>query len=196
MKTGTVFRVLVAGGLALSMAACETFTSDSEPANLTTAAVAEVSPADFRLAAGDKLRITVFGEDKLTGEYDIDVGGYVSMPLAGSVKATGLSKVELERALASKLRGDYLRDPKVTVEVATFRPFYILGEVEKPGEYPYKSGLNVMSAMAVAGGPTYRASNSKILIQRGGVGAFQEVSLSPTVQIYPGDLVRVPERFF
>src|SRR5829696_4124098 len=137
MKTGTVFRVLVAGGLALSMAACETFTSDSEPANLaTTAAVAAVNPMDFRLAAGDKLRITVFGEDKLTGEYDIDVGGYVSMPLAGSVKATGLSKVELERALASKLRGDFLRDPKVTVEVATFRPFYILGEVEKPGEYP------------------------------------------------------------
>ncbi|GEO15772.1 polysaccharide biosynthesis/export family protein [Microvirga aerophila] len=197
MKTAIVFRVLVAGSLALSMAACETVTSDSEPTNLaTTASVAAVSPTDFRLAAGDKLRITVFGEDKLTGEYDIDVGGYVSMPLAGSVQATGLSKVELEKALSSKLRGNYLRDPKVTVEVATFRPFYILGEVEKPGEYPYKSGLNVMSAMAVAGGPTYRASGSKVLIQRGGVGAFQEVSLAPTVPIYPGDLVRVPERFF
>ncbi len=197
MKTGTVIRVLVAGALAFSTAACETVASDPEPANLAaTAAVAAVEPAEFRLAAGDKLRVTVFGEDKLTGEYPIDVGGYVSMPLAGSVKAAGLTKVELEKALASKLRGEYLRDPKVTVEIATFRPFYILGEVEKPGEYPYKSGLNVMSAMAVAGGPTYRASNSKILIQRGGVGAFQEVALSPTVQIYPGDLVRVPERFF
>lgn len=194
MTTGLVIRVLVAGGLAFSTAACETVVSDPEPTNL--AATAAVEPADFRLAAGDKLRVTVFGEDKLTGEYGIDVGGYVSMPLAGTVKAAGLTKVELEKALARKLSGEYLRDPKVTVEVATFRPFYILGEVEKPGEYPYKSGLNVMSAMAVAGGPTYRASSSKILIQRGGVGAFQEVALSPTVQVYPGDLVRVPERFF
>jgi polysaccharide export outer membrane protein len=155
-----------------------------------------VAPAEIRLASGDKLRVTVFGEDKLTGEYDIDVGGYVSMPLAGSVQAAGLTKVELEKALARKLSGEYLRNPKVTVEVATFRPFYILGEVEKPGEYAYKSGLNVMSAMAVAGGPTYRASKSKVLIQRGGVGSFQEHSLSPLIQVYPGDLVRVPERFF
>jgi protein involved in polysaccharide export with SLBB domain len=197
MTTGTVIRVLVAGALAFSTAACETVASDPEPTNLAaTAAVATVEPVEFRLAAGDKLRVTVFGEDKLTGEYSVDVGGYVSMPLAGTVKASGLTKVELEKALARKLSGEYLRDPKVTVEVATFRPFYILGEVEKPGEYPYKSGLNVMSAMAVAGGPTYRASNSRILIQRGGVGAFQEVALAPTVAIYPGDLVRVPERFF
>jgi polysaccharide export outer membrane protein len=196
MTIGFFLRVLVAGGLALPTAACETVASNPEPANLTATAALANESLEFRLAAGDKLRVTVFGEDKLTGEYDIDVGGYVSLPLAGTVKAAGLTKVELEKALARKLSGEYLRDPKVTVDVATFRPFYILGEVEKPGEYPYKSGLNVMSAMAVAGGPTYRASGSKVLIQRGGVGAFQEVALSPTVQIYPGDLVRVPERFF
>lgn len=198
MKTGIALKTLVALGLSLVMAACETI----EPAvgaaeiSVTSTGTAGAEPVDFRLASGDKLRITVFGEDKLSGEYPIDVGGFVSMPLAGSVKAAGLTKVELEKALGSKLSGEYLRNPKVTVEVASFRPFYILGEVEKPGEYAYKSGLNVMSAMAVAGGPTYRASNSKVLIQRGGVGAFQEHALAPTVPIYPGDLVRVPERFF
>jgi protein involved in polysaccharide export with SLBB domain len=198
MNISIVSKAIVVLGLSWLVAACETIAPASEPmvTSVTATAVAPAAPVELRLAAGDRLQITVFGEDKLTGEYPIDIGGNVSMPLAGTVKAAGLSKAELERALASKLSGEYLRDPKVTVEVATFRPFYILGEVEKPGEYPYKSGLNVMSAMAVAGGPTYRASNSKILIQRGGVGAFQEVALSPTVAIYPGDLVRVPERFF
>lgn len=151
---------------------------------------------EVRLQAGDKLRITVFGEDKLSGEYEVDSGGVVSVPLAGSIRAAGLTKPELERSLTTKLAGGYLRNPKVTVEVLTARPFYILGEVEKPGEYPYRPGLNIMSAIAVAGGNTYRASKSKVYIQRGGQGGFQEVPLGPTVPVYPGDIVKVPERYF
>lgn len=151
----------------------------------------------MRLQAGDKLRITVFGEDKLTGEYEVDPGGAVSLPLAGTVQAAGLTKAELEQLLARKFASEkYLRSPKVTVDISTFRPFYVLGEVEKPGEYPYKSGLNIVSAIAVAGGNTYRSSQSRVLIQRAGELEFLEYPMSPTIQIYPGDLIRVPERYF
>lgn len=148
------------------------------------------------LQPGEKIKVTVFGEDRLSGEYEIDPAGFVSLPLAGTVKAAGLSKPELEKELARKFRGEYLRNPKVTVDVASFRPFYILGEVGKPGEYPFKSGLNVMSAIALAGGSTYRASRSNVLIQHIGENGFREYPLSPTIPVLPGDLVRIPERYF
>jgi polysaccharide export outer membrane protein len=150
----------------------------------------------MRLQAGDKIRVTVYGEDKISGEYEIDPSGFVSLPLAGTVQAAGLTKISLEQSLAEKLKSNYLRDPKVTVDVATFRPIYVLGEVQKPGEYPYRSGLNVVSAMAVAGGSTYRASNSRVLIQRSGEPALKEYALDPSIPIMPGDVLRVPERYF
>jgi len=148
------------------------------------------------LNPGEKIKINVFGEDRLSGEYEIDPAGYVSLPLAGTIKAAGLSKPQLEQELAKKFRGEYLRNPKVTVDVASFRPFYILGEVSKPGEYPFKSGLNVLSAIALAGGSTYRASRSNILIQHIGDAGFREYPLSPTIPVLPGDLIRMPERYF
>ena len=160
--------------------------------------VASAAPvmSPLSLQAGDKVKITVFGEDKISGEYEVDPNGFVSLPLAGTVKAAGSSKVELEQLLAEKLRSNYLKDPKVTVDVVSFRPIYVLGEVQKPGEYPFKSGLNVMSAIAVAGGSTYRASNSRVLIQRFGEKSLKEFELDPSVQIMPGDVVRLPERYF
>jgi len=148
------------------------------------------------LLPGEKIKVTVFGEDRLTGEYQIDPGGYVSLPLAGTVKAAGLSKPQLEQSLTKKFQGEYLRDPKVTVEVSGFRPFYILGEVTKPGEYPYSSGLDVLSAIALAGGSTYRANRSTILIKHSGESGFKEYPLSPSIPILPGDLIRLPERYF
>jgi protein involved in polysaccharide export with SLBB domain len=153
-------------------------------------------PPQLKLSPGDKLHITVFGEDKLSGDFDIDPSGYVSIPLGGTVMAAGLSKPELEALLTKKLKGDYLRDPKVTVDVASFRPFYILGEVEKPGEYPYKGNLNVMTAIAIAGGNTFRASNSTVLIKHEKETALHEYPLTVAIPIYPGDLIRVPERYF
>lgn len=149
-----------------------------------------------KLQAGDRLKIVVFGEERISGDYDIDPSGKVSLPLAGTVEAAGLTKNELEERLAKKFKSEYLRDPKVTVDIATFRPFYVLGEVEKPGEYPYKSGLNVLSAIAVAGGQTYRASSSTVMIQRAGETQLREFSMSPDVLVYPGDLIRVPARYF
>lgn len=190
-RRGILGGALAAVAILPLAAACDTMDPTLQPA--TTIAPPE---PELRLAAGDKLRITVFGEDKLTGDYQVDPGGGVSMPLAGTVAAAGLTKAELERRLAGKLSGGYLKNPKVTVEVTSSRPFYILGEVERPGEYPYRANLNIVSAIAVAGGNTYRASRSKVYIQRNGTGTFEEVPMGPSVPIYPGDVIKVPERYF
>ena len=149
-----------------------------------------------QLQPGDKIKVTVFGEDRLSGEYEIDSAGFVSLPLAGTLKAAGLSKQEMERALAKQFNSEYLRNPKVTVDISSFRPFYILGEVSKPGEYPYKNGLNVMSAMALAGGATYRAKQSTVQIQHVGEAGFREYPMSPTIPVLPGDLIQIPQRYF
>jgi len=149
-----------------------------------------------QLQPGDKIKVTVFGEDRLSGEYEIDSAGFVSLPLAGTLKAAGLSKQEMERALAKQFNSEYLRNPKVTVDISSFRPFYILGEVAKPGEYPYKNGLNVMSATALAGGATYRAKQSTVQIQHVGEAGFREYPMSPTIPVLPGDLIQIPQRYF
>jgi protein involved in polysaccharide export with SLBB domain len=149
-----------------------------------------------RVQAGEKIRVTVFGENSLSGEYQIDPSGFVSLPLAGAVKAAGLTQNELARELEASLRSGYLKDPKVTVSILEFRPFYILGEVEKPGSYPYSSGLNVMSAIATAGGTTYRASQSRVLIQRAGDSEMRAYDASQPIPILPGDIIQVPRRYF
>jgi polysaccharide export outer membrane protein len=154
------------------------------------------SVSGLQLAPGDKVRVIVYGEDKISGEYQIDSSGSLSLPLAGTIQAAGLTKPELEQELTKHLKSQYLRNPKVTVDVVSFRPFYVLGEVAKPGEYQFRSGLNVLSAIAIAGGATYRANNSKVLIQRSGATEVTEYPQSPTVLVMPGDVVRVPERFF
>lgn len=148
------------------------------------------------LQSGDKIKVTVYGEDNLNGVYDIDPSGSVSLPLAGSVRAAGRTKLELQRDIARRYKSEYLQDPKVTVEIAGFRPIYILGEAEKPGEYPYRSGLNLISAVTAAGGFTYRASRNGVLIQHFGEDVWREYPLSSSVAVAPGDLIRIPERFF
>jgi protein involved in polysaccharide export with SLBB domain len=175
----------------LALGACTGLDSNAIPT-----ADSSGSTTQLRVAAGDKLRVTVFGEDKLSGEYQIDNAGALSLPLAGTITAAGLTKAELEQELTKQLKSQYLRNPKVTVDVVSFRPFYVLGEVTRPGEYQFRSGLNVLSAIAVAGGVTYRAHNSTVYIQRSGSTAFTEYSQSPNVMVMPGDVVRVPERFF
>jgi protein involved in polysaccharide export with SLBB domain len=154
------------------------------------------SSLELRLAPGDKVRVTVFGEDRLSGEYQIDNAGMLSVPLAGTIQGAGLTKPELEQAITVQLKNQYLRNPKVTVDVVSYRPFYVLGEVQKPGEYQFRSGLNVLSAIAIAGGATYRANTSKVMIQRSGSKEMTEYPQATSVLVMPGDVVRVPERFF
>jgi protein involved in polysaccharide export with SLBB domain len=145
---------------------------------------------------GDKIKVTVYGEDNLNGIYDVDPSGSISIPLAGTVRAAGRSKGELQREIARRYKSEYLQDPKVTVEVVSFRPIYVLGEAEHPGEYPYKSGLNLISAVTTAGGFTYRANRDFVLIQHSGEEVWRQYPLSASVAIVPGDLIRIPERYF
>ena len=187
--------------LGLFLAACgptsgPKLAQPTSSANQQSFAAAAGAPetSELKLEAGDKIHVTVYGEKDLTGDYQINTGGYVALPLAGSVKAAGMTPPQLERALEAQFKS--LRNPKVTVEVLTFRPFFVLGEVQKPGEYPYRAGLNVLSAIAIAGGATYRASTREVLIQRAGTSTLEKAPQSPSVFIMPGDLVRVPESIF
>ncbi len=180
----------------LALGGCDDMTAlVSKPAVEHAPNVTPLHP--LRLQIGDKVKVVVIGDDKLSGEYQIDGRGMISVPAAGSLNAVGLSAESLGAALQRRLRDQqYLLNPIVNVTISEFRPFYVLGEVEKPGEYPYHTGLNVLSAIAVAGGDTYRASRSSALVQRAGETAFHEVPLSPNVPIYPGDLIKLPERYF
>lgn len=164
---------------------------------LTIAPAPLTADSGYRLGAGDKVRVTVFGEDDLTGEYEIDGSGVVAFPLVGEVKASGGTARDLEEGIAKKLRQGYLKNPTVSVEVLSYRPFFILGEVKRPGSYPYKNGLNVLNAVALAGGYTYRAKSNVWVITRSGDKNFQEREVeNGNFTVRPGDTIVVPERFF
>jgi protein involved in polysaccharide export with SLBB domain len=150
----------------------------------------------YVLGPGDRIRLKVYGEADITGEYEIDNNGVVSVPLAGRLKAGGLTTRQLETAVATALSRGIVRDPRVSAEIATYRPFYILGEVKKAGEYPYKSGLTVLDAIASAGGYTYRANERKVVIRRAGSNVEETISLDAPVSVNPGDNIRIPERYF
>lgn len=150
----------------------------------------------YVLGPTDRLRIKVYGEPDVAGEYEVDSSGYVSIPLAGRIRAAGTTTHQLERSIAAALSKGIVRDPRVNVEIALYRPFYILGEVKKSGEYPYRVGMTALDAIASAGGFTYRANENKVYLRRAG-GAGEEVyPLDAPVLIYPGDNIRVSERFF
>ena len=167
--------------------------SITEAEQQSLAAAATAPPT---LQPGDKINVLVFGEQNLSGQYDIDQSGQISLPLSGTIKAQGLTQSELEQALAKKFRSEYLRNPKVTVTVMTLAPYYMMGEVKNPGQFAYKSGLNVLTAMAIAGGPTYRASRNTVEIQRRGETTKREYPVSASVPVLPGDVINVPERYF
>jgi polysaccharide biosynthesis/export protein len=154
------------------------------------------SVATYVLGSTDRIRLKVYGEPDISGEYEIDAGGNVSVPLAGHIKAAGSTTRQLEKSIASALAKGIVRDPRVNVEIVSYRPYYILGEVKKSGEYPYRLGLTVMDAVASAGGFTYRANENKVYLRRAGAGAEETYALDAPVPVFPGDNIRVPERFF
>ena len=158
-------------------------------------AFADETGSGYTLGAGDRIRITVYGHDDLSGEFQLDGNGDVALPLIQTVPAIGQTPRELERAITDRLQPQYLRNPLVSVEVLTPRPFYILGEVSAPGSYPYSAGINVVKAAALAGGFTYRANTKKVRITReGDAEPIERASLQSEVK--PGDVIEVPERFF
>lgn len=168
-------------------------TSPSAP----SAPAARVTAAgDYVLGPGDKVRVIVFGEETLSGEFVVGGAGKVSFPLIGDVAASGLPVQAFQAELENGLRQGYLKSPRVSVEVLTYRPYYILGEVNKPGEYPYSNGLNVLNSIATAGGFTYRAQTKRVFIRRANESTERPYSLTSGLQVAPGDTIRVAERFF
>ncbi|MGH6947349.1 MAG: polysaccharide biosynthesis/export family protein [Kiloniellales bacterium] len=158
-------------------------------------AVPQLSPQsdDYVLGPGDQIRVTVFGHEDLSGEFQVGSNGRVSLPLVGEFTASGLTLSRIEKDIVDRLEPDYLKDPRVAVEVLSYRPFYILGEVNQPGSYPYVNGMRVINAVALAGGFTYRAKESDLWITRTD-GEREEAG--PTTLVRPGDVIEVPERFF
>jgi len=165
-------------------------------AGAALAQTGETESAAYRLSNGDKIRVTVYGHEDLSGEFDVDGTGNVSLPLIGDVRAAGLTANELEVAVTERLRPDYLRNPRVSAELLDYRPFYIFGEVRSPGSYAYTGGMTVISAVAVAGGYTYRARKNRIRIVRGAGDEQTEIQATADTPIYPGDVIEIPERFF
>lgn len=151
---------------------------------------------DYQLGVADKVRIIVFGEPTLSGEFMVNANGALSMPLIGDVPARGLTPTQLAGQIRESLKGGYLLDPQVSIDVLTFRPFYILGEVNKPGEYPYSSGLTVDAAVAMAEGYTYRAQKKRLLIRHAGEEQAQKMVLTPDLRVRPGDIIRIQERYW
>ncbi|MCB1541122.1 MAG: polysaccharide export protein [Rhodoblastus sp.] len=192
--SGRFLAYAVLAPLCFALGGCDTLSDHVKRASYSATTGSIAKP---RTQSGDKIKLVVYGEDKLSGDFEVDANGMIQVPLIGAVRAAGLTKKELETAIAGRLRASQiLLNPVVTVDVASSRPIYVMGEVEKPGEYTYRNGLNVLSAVAVAGGFTYRASKSTVLVKRAGEKGLTEYRLSPDIPVHPGDLVSVPERYF
>jgi polysaccharide biosynthesis/export protein len=164
------------------------------PAGAYVAVAAE--PANYTLDTGDKLRIVVFGQDTLSNTYTVDAAGMVTMPLIGPVPARGLTTQQLSGAIAGRLKASFLRDPSVAVEVDTYRPFFVLGEVTYPGQYPFVPHMTVENAIAIAGGFTPRAYKGTVTITRKVQGVPARFKLPLKYPLRPGDTITVSERWF
>jgi protein involved in polysaccharide export with SLBB domain len=151
----------------------------------------------YLLSPGDKIKVTVFNEPDLTGEFQVNHAGDVAFPLIGTVPAAGLSAAEFQNQLLRRLRNGYVRNARVSIEIASYRPFNVFGEVRNAGQYPFRPGLTVQDAIALAGGFTYRANSRTAYVRRANANTETTVQLDgPRVSILPGDDVRVPERYF
>jgi polysaccharide export outer membrane protein len=151
---------------------------------------------EYRLGPGDKLHVSVFNREELTGDFTVGTQGRISYPLVGEMEVSGRTVPEFTTQLTEQLRNGYVRDPIVSVEVAQYRPFYILGEVNRPGAYPYSPGMTVMGAVATAGGFSYRANSRRVFVQRPGETGEDSYPLTSATLIQPGETVRIPERLF
>jgi polysaccharide export outer membrane protein len=150
----------------------------------------------YRLASGDKVHIAVFNEQNLSGDYVIGPDGRITLPLAGPVQAAGLTVPQFQAAVVKSLSNGFVQDPSVTVTASDLRPYYILGEVNKPGRYSYSPDLTVMQAVATAEGFTYRADSTAVYIRHKSEPSEKEISLTATTAVMPGDTIRVAQRYF
>ncbi|WP_420138746.1 polysaccharide biosynthesis/export family protein [Sphingomonas sp.] len=183
----------------MSPALAQNAAPSAEKAAVATAATDLATAGDsaaYRLGSGDKVRITVFNEETLSGEYEVDGSGTLALQLIGSIKVQGKTIPEVTAIIVSKLKEGYLQNPSVAIEVLNYRPFYVLGEVKEPGKYPYVSGMTVLNAIALAGGYTYRGKKDRAMVIRSSDPEKKEQRVAPNDIIMPGDIIRVPERVF
>lgn len=173
------------------------------PSSRTIARVVQAAPisdviegSPYALDSGDKLRIVVFGQDTLSNTYTVDAAGVVTMPLIGAVSARGMTTAQLSGAIAGRLKANFIRDPSVAVEVDTYRPFFVLGEVTYPGQYPYVPNMTLENAIAIAGGFTPRAVRDKATVNRKTGGPPGRYVLPLRSPVLPGDSITVGERWF
>lgn len=186
---------LIVAVIALFVASCSAG-APLPPTAALGSSVQATTETDYRLGSADKVRITVFNEPTLTGEFVVGPSGDLSLPLIGSVSATGSTTAELGQRIQTRLADGYLRDPKVSIDVLTYRPYYILGEVNQPGEYPFSARLTVINAVATAKGFTYRANQGRVFVKSAGSSVEREVPLSSDLLVQPGDTLRFGERYF
>jgi len=167
------------------------------PVAYVAEAVAQtVADGGYRLDAGDRLRIVVYGQDGLTNSYAVDASGQITMPLIGAVRARGLTPAELARAISAKLRNGFIREPFVAAEVEAYRPFFILGEVAAPGQYPYVPNMTVEAAVAIAGGFSPRAQRGNVQLSRNTPAGPIRETVPLATPLSPGDTITVRERWF
>lgn len=150
----------------------------------------------YRLAPGDKVHIAVFNESNLSGDYVVGPDGRVTLPLAGSLQAAGQTLPQFQTAVTQLLKNGFVQDPNVTITASDLRPYYILGEVKKPGRYNYMPDLTVLNAVATAEGFTYRANTGAIYIRRASEPSEKEIELTATTAVMPGDTIRISQRYF
>jgi len=165
------------------------------PSLFRIARAQSAAPA-YKLGSGDKVRVTVFNEKDLSGEFDVNDQGLLALPLIGQVRVTGLTLSEAQDLITQKYGNDYLVNPRVNVEVLNYRPFFILGEVKSPGSYPYVNGISIVNAVALAGGYTPRANRDRIVVKHASDPAAGEQPVREDSPVLPGDVIRVLERFF
>lgn len=182
----SLLRILALGAGASALSACGTTSATPEEMEVRS---------EYQLGAGDELRITVFGEAELTGQFRVGSQGTIAYPLVGDVYAAGLTVTEFTQSLQQALLA-YIRAPNVSVQVTNYRPFYILGEVQRPGTYPYSTDLTVLNAVATAGGFTYRANRRRVYIRRANEAEERSYPLTIATPVLPGDTVRIGERLF
>jgi polysaccharide export outer membrane protein len=150
----------------------------------------------YRLDTGDRLRVTVFGQEGVSNSYLVDAGGNINVALIGPVRARGLTTQMLALDIGKRLRQGYIREPHVGVEIEAYRPFFILGEVNAPGQYPYQPHMTVETAVAIAGGYSPRADKSTAQLTRNTAGGPARGKVAPATPVHPGDTITIPERWF
>jgi len=198
----TLWQTLIFLGMALSLTLAlgltPAFADSDRLANRTQGPPpGSEQPADYRLGSGDHVKVTVFGQQDLTGDYAIDGTGRLAFPLIGAIDASGMTAHDLEKAIGTKLSPDFIRNPHVSVQIMSYRPFYIVGEVKTPGSYAFVSGMTVINAVALAGGFTYRAREDDFYVTHMGQdGKRVRTEASPDSRIEPGDVITVRERYF